>query len=319
MMKESTKAVWRVNAGTGWKRPFLFAHAYFYLARTDMYVNLLLPLAKFIVFKLPRPAGKLLLSFVIPNYHSKILVTADAKKIVTLNEDVRIDDSIGEKVAPFEIARQILFEHPDHITSADCACRMYVKRKTGKCSSSEKYGINTCMAIGEPQASFLFEHSTLNPKRLSIEEALDRLDDFHKNGWIHTFWFKDALGYRSYAMCNCCGECCQGMLANNKLAPTAGYKNKMILPSGYTAKIDESKCKGCGTCVKICPFKARTLNASKGKSEIDYDKCHGCGVCIDACPNGALSLELYPKKGIPLDICKLKEQQAQLDRKSARR
>ncbi|RJX15183.1 DUF362 domain-containing protein [Candidatus Bathyarchaeota archaeon] len=45
------------------------------------------------------------------------------------------------------------------------------------------------------------------------------------------------------------------------------------------------KCSGCGTCVRVCGFKAITLVS--GKPQIDYEKCVGCGAC-SRCPTGAL-------------------------------
>lgn len=302
-MKESTKALWKLNGG--WRHPFLFLHAYIYLSRTDIYVNFLVPLAKFLSRYFPKPFGRTVLSFVQPYYHSKVLVTADAKQVVSLNEDLYVDDSVGKKVATFDMARRIIFENPDSLVGIDCACRMHYKN----CSSA-KYGLNMCMSIGEPQSSFILEHSKLNPKKLTVEEALDRLEDFHNNGFVHTFWFKDAIGDRSYAMCNCCKCCCGGLSANNELIPMVGYPKQMILSSGYIAVTDESKCKGCLTCVKFCPFKARRINPDTLKSETIYDLCHGCGVCIDKCPNKAIRLELDEDKGIPLDIKKLKEMEA---------
>jgi Pyruvate/2-oxoacid:ferredoxin oxidoreductase delta subunit len=300
MVKESTKALWKLNGG--WKHPFLFLHAYIYLARTDTYVNFLVPLARFVARYLPSPLGAGILRLVQPYYHSKVLITSDAKRVVSLNEDLYIDDSVGKKVAPFDIARQIIFEHPDSLVGIDCACRKHYKN----CSSA-KYGLNMCMSIGEPQSSFILEHSKLNPKKLTVEEALDRLDDFHKNGFVHTFWFKDAIGNRSYAMCNCCKCCCGGLNANNKLIPMVHYPKQMILSSGYIAVTDTNKCKGCLTCVKFCPFEARKIDSASLKSETIYERCYGCGVCVDKCPNGAISLVLDPAKGIPLNVDVLKE------------
>lgn len=312
MISNSTKALWKLHAGQGFlKRPYLFAYAYIYLAYTYKYVYATLTLAKFVFNYLPRKAGAVLLSFFIPGYHAKILVTEDAKKIVSLNEDLWVDDRIGEKIVPFDLARQILLKNPDSIISTECACRMYTKKTTGTCCSTAKYGIRGCLTIGEPQASFVLEHSTLNPKKLTVEEALEQLEEYHENRWIHTLWFRDVLGYRSYAMCNCCTCCCGAMITNNKLAPQVHYPQKMILSSGYIAKTDENMCNGCLACVESCPFEARRITSS-GKTELIYDKCYGCGVCIDKCPTGALSLELDPNKGIPLDIDRIKEMEAQL-------
>jgi len=295
MFKESTKALWRLNGG--WKHPLLFLHGYFYLAHTDKYVAYIVPPTNFLSRLFPNSIGKKLMRSTQLVYHSKVLTSQDAKKIVSLDEDLFVDDSIGKRIVPFKYARQIMLDNPDSIVVLDCGCRTHV----GKCAS-EKYGLNVCMVIGEPQASFALDHSKLNPKKVTAEEAIDRLEDYHKSGFVHTFWFKDAMGYRSYAICNCCKCCCSAMLLNNKLMPLTGYERPLILSSGYVAQADTAKCAGCSACVNICPFEARSINSETGKSQMDYRVCKGCGVCVDACKNDALKLVLDPDKGIPLDL-----------------
>ena len=67
--------------------------------------------------------------------------------------------------------------------------------------------------------------------------------------------------------------------------------------------IDDSKCKKCQMCAKVCPYKAIVkitvpcedscpVGAIKkdetGFASIDYNKCINCGRCIAACPFGAV-------------------------------
>lgn len=55
------------------------------------------------------------------------------------------------------------------------------------------------------------------------------------------------------------------------------------------AKVDESKCVGCGVCVDNCPAEAITLDGSLAK--IDKSKCIDCGNCVDNCPSAAIAME----------------------------
>ncbi len=55
------------------------------------------------------------------------------------------------------------------------------------------------------------------------------------------------------------------------------------------AKIEESKCVGCGVCVDNCPAEAITLD--NGKAKIDESKCIDCANCVDNCPSAAISME----------------------------
>lgn len=57
-----------------------------------------------------------------------------------------------------------------------------------------------------------------------------------------------------------------------------------------------SECKGCGICVKLCPFGAIEMEGSSVK--FNYDRCGGCSICILQCPNKCLK----PRKAVFDDI-----------------
>ena len=69
----------------------------------------------------------------------------------------------------------------------------------------------------------------------------------------------------------------------------------LVKVEAITATVDQKICKGCGTCVLVCPFDAIELKESKirgleGKivSEVNAALCKGCGLCAAACPNRAI-------------------------------
>lgn len=53
----------------------------------------------------------------------------------------------------------------------------------------------------------------------------------------------------------------------------------------HTVTLDESKCKGCVTCMKRCPTEA--IRVRNGKAKILYERCIGCGECVRLCPHNA--------------------------------
>lgn len=55
-------------------------------------------------------------------------------------------------------------------------------------------------------------------------------------------------------------------------------------------KTVSANCTFCGTCAKVCPTEAITLD----KFRIDTERCIGCGACVKACPKGAKSINRYP-------------------------
>lgn len=49
------------------------------------------------------------------------------------------------------------------------------------------------------------------------------------------------------------------------------------------------ECVACGSCVKVCPFKAITIY--KGLwAEVSKSGCRGCGKCVRECPAGVIRL-----------------------------
>ncbi|HHV78471.1 MAG TPA: NADH-quinone oxidoreductase subunit NuoF [Firmicutes bacterium] len=53
--------------------------------------------------------------------------------------------------------------------------------------------------------------------------------------------------------------------------------------------IDETKCRGCTLCARVCPVSA--IKGEKGKPhQIDPSKCIKCGTCIQKCRFGAISV-----------------------------
>lgn len=64
---------------------------------------------------------------------------------------------------------------------------------------------------------------------------------------------------------------------------------------GFSVVIDEALCRGCGRCLKACPYQAISLKAnhlSDGTeigftAVVDDALCKGCGNCISVCPSNA--------------------------------
>lgn len=50
-------------------------------------------------------------------------------------------------------------------------------------------------------------------------------------------------------------------------------------------------CLGLGTCVRVCPFGALSIDEETGLVKVDESKCQSCGKCVSACPKGVLSMQ----------------------------
>ncbi len=173
-----------------------------------------------------------------------------------------------------------------------CTCKKR-KASVGKPCKKSHSGI-TCIQFNRG-AEYAVTRGT--GVTLTVDEAIDLLDEIEDDGLIH-------LGYNSDAipvplMCNCCNDCC--LVLNTtlkyKVPPT-----KVYAKSRYEARVNQEICDGCKTCQRRCPFGAIKMQkvADKSKAFVDPEKCMGCGVCVITCPTGAMTFELVrPKEHIP--------------------
>ena len=80
-------------------------------------------------------------------------------------------------------------------------------------------------------------------------------------------------------------------------APGSTIKNKTGGWRTFIPKTDYNTCIGCGTCARVCPETAITMDKkmAKPKPVTDYDYCKGCGICAAECPVKAIKMELEEK------------------------
>ena len=65
-----------------------------------------------------------------------------------------------------------------------------------------------------------------------------------------------------------------------------------IRAEAITACVNDAKCTGCGTCVKLCPYNAIRKNES-GVAKVNDVLCKGCGVCSASCPEKAINMRHF--------------------------
>ena len=221
-------------------------------------------------------------------YHGKVMPLESAKQLVLVNEEIKLPDL--EQVIPYKRARSIVMKNPDRIVALDCPCRSAMENP---CTP-----IDVCLVVGEPFASFVYEHNPERARFITRDEAIDILKAEDERGHVHHAFFKDAMLERFYAICNCCECCCGAMNAHRTGTP-------MLASSGYIARVDEDTCISCDTCADYCQFGA--LEMGDMFMKVNYEECMGCGVCVDKCDQGAITLEREASKGVPLEICALME------------
>jgi len=298
MIRQSTRDYWkRANAIEGY--PFIEKlHGYLYLRFPYLYIGTATG-----ANKLGRTADRILSFFyrLFPphpikpgeisfpdTYHGKVIPLKTATELVSVKENIHVPDL--EKVIPYQLARSIVLDHPDHIVALDCPCR----------ASREHHcePVDVCLIIGEPFASFTLEHHPQKSRAITSAEAIEIIKAEDERGHVHHAFFKEAVLERFYAICNCC-SCCCGAIQSHK------HGTPMLASSGFLAHVNEEACIGCAECTSFCSFGA--LSIVDGVNQVEYDKCMGCGVCVSHCSQQAIELVLTPEKGIPLEMGKILE------------
>lgn len=240
-----------------------------------------------LLFKLFSPSGKSVDEkdrITFPDtYHGKVMPLDDAKKIISLNKKIEIQDL--EQVIPYKLARSIVLENPLHLAVLDCPCRL-VRQKHCK-------PVDVCIIVGEVFTRFVLEHHPDKCRKISLGEAVEILEAEHRRGHVHHAFFKSDLFGRFYAICNCCSCCCGAMHAWQRGTP-------MLASSGYVCRTNRALCTACGICVRFCPFGA--LSLEDDTLVIDEERCLGCGVCVSKCKENAHRLVRDPSRGEPLEI-----------------
>jgi ferredoxin len=101
-------------------------------------------------------------------------------------------------------------------------------------------------------------------------------------------------------ICNCCGCCCEAMIAARKFGMLNPVHTSNFLPT-----VDDSACNGCGKCVTACPVEAMSLvsandahDPKRRRAKVDEAVCLGCGVCVRICSRQGLSLRSRPQRVI---------------------
>ncbi len=85
-------------------------------------------------------------------------------------------------------------------------------------------------------------------------------------------------------------------ISNRKAGHAAAALAAAVMPrgprqsKGFTVVVSEDRCRGCGRCIEICPYRAVSFNPNGvggWHAVVDEALCKGCGNCISVCPSNA--------------------------------
>jgi len=67
--------------------------------------------------------------------------------------------------------------------------------------------------------------------------------------------------------------------------------NWFVTARGKAARLDPSLCRGCWTCIEVCPIGCFRPDPQRSVVQLERaDHCVACGACVLQCPEGALSM-----------------------------
>lgn len=165
------------------------------------------------------------------------------------------------------------------ITVGTCFCRHKMEHMGMACDNPQ----DVCLTFNDVAkdlasqgiAREISKSEAFDILNLCIEKGLVQIGDNQRDGLA--------------VICNCCGCCCDILLAYKRLKSTS-----LINPTNYIAFVEKDACYGCGICSERCPVDAITLE--DGRAAVDKKVCLGCGVCTRFCPSTACKLEARPER-----------------------
>ena len=192
-------------------------------------------------------------------------------------------------VLDYERASEVI-KTASHRAVGMCYCRHKMLHIAEACDAP----MDICMTLNVSAAS-LSKHGFA--REIDVDECLDLLQLAYENNLVQ---FGSNMREDVNFICNCCGCCCEAMLAARRFAILHPVHTTNFIP-----EIHVRDCDGCGKCVNICPVEAMTLVSANDphkpkakRAKLNEDICLGCGICVNACSKDCITLKAREKRVI---------------------
>ncbi len=185
-------------------------------------------------------------------------------------------------VLDYERASEVI-KTASHRGIGMCYCRHKMQHLDRTCDAP----MNICMTFNHSASSLIkYGHA----RAVDVAEGLDLLQMAHENNLVQ---FGESVQKRVNFICNCCGCCCEAMIAARRFAVL-----NPVYTTNFIPEVNNEKCNGCGKCVSACPVEAMMLISAndprkpqKKLTRLDEVRCLGCGLCVPACTKGSVILK----------------------------
>jgi ferredoxin len=207
--------------------------------------------------------------------------------------EAAVPPDLAVEVLDYERASEVV-RTASHRAVGLCYCRHKMAHLGRACAAP----LNVCMTFNDTAAS-LIKHGIAR----SIDER-EGLDMLQAAGGQNLVQFGENARTRVSFICNCCGCCCEAMIAARRF----GFLNP-VHTTNFVSAVDAVNCSGCGKCVDACPVEALGLVSAndpahrrKKTARLDDRVCLGCGICVKACEKKNIRLQHRERRVItPLD------------------
>jgi ferredoxin len=164
-----------------------------------------------------------------------------------------------------------------------CYCRHKMEHLGKNCDAPQ----DICMTFNST-ADSLTRHGIA--RKVDSSEGMDLLEKARTNNLVQ---FGENVMEEVSFICNCCGCCCEALIAARKF----GFHNP-VHTTNFIPVIKEENCNGCGKCVALCPVEAMTLVSAndplkplRKKAKLSNEICLGCGICLNGCDKKGIELQ----------------------------
>lgn len=261
------------------------------------------PMAGFFEFSLMRVRGDIDQRLLSELYYQYVTVEEDFIKALFTGCETQLGRAFVHEpvisnenalhVLDYERASQVI-ESASHIAVGLCYCR-HKKQHLGMACAAP---LDICMTFGGAAFS-LVKHGYA--RAVDANEGMDLLQHAYDHKLVQ---FGENVRQGVSFICNCCGCCCEAMIAQRRFGSLQPIHTTSFIP-----RIDSQACNGCGKCVSVCPVEAMALvsanDPQRPKAQVarlNESQCLGCGICVRECNRSALKLSLRAQRILtPLD------------------